>query len=259
MNKCNRCRKEKDIKFFLKNNKELKTCVDCRENSCKSKDNWYKNNKEVVSLYNKIRIDKKYDNTEQCGGICINGFISSRRIIKMYVDHILELFNDEEYLNKQIEKCSTNSNFAFTEMAAYNHFKNYYNLKTIRLNAFISNDTFDDCLACKDDMQQTDEVYNGHKIKEIFINRNYNLFFKHSSDNRFYKINSVNFSWIPSFIISRIFFTYCRSLFPALRIINFKKEYIKVDFNNYSFFNKFIDRLLFAYLRFRLSLRLLRY
>lgn len=64
MNKCNRCRKEKDIEFFLKNNKELKTCIDCRENSCKWKDNWYKNNKEVVSLYNKIHIDKKYDNTE---------------------------------------------------------------------------------------------------------------------------------------------------------------------------------------------------
>ena len=64
MNKCNRCRKEKDIELFLKNNKELKTCIDCRENYCKMNDNWYKNNKEVVSLYNKMRIDKKYDNTE---------------------------------------------------------------------------------------------------------------------------------------------------------------------------------------------------
>ena len=50
MNKCNRCRKEKDIELFLKNNKELKTCIDCRENHCKSKDNWYKNNKDVAYL-----------------------------------------------------------------------------------------------------------------------------------------------------------------------------------------------------------------
>jgi hypothetical protein len=64
MNKCNRCRKEKDIELFLKNNKQLKTCIDCRENYCKMNDNWYKNNKEVVSLYNKIRIDKKNDNKE---------------------------------------------------------------------------------------------------------------------------------------------------------------------------------------------------
>jgi len=60
MNKCNKCKKEKDIELFLKNNKELKTCIDCRNKSS----SWKENNKEVVSLYNKIRIDKKYDNTE---------------------------------------------------------------------------------------------------------------------------------------------------------------------------------------------------
>ena len=60
MNKCSSCKKDKKIELFLENNKEFKTCIDCR-NQCR---NWKESNKEVISLYNKIRIDKKYDNTE---------------------------------------------------------------------------------------------------------------------------------------------------------------------------------------------------
>jgi Zn ribbon nucleic-acid-binding protein/plasmid maintenance system antidote protein VapI len=60
MNKCNKCKKDKAIELFLENNKEFKTCIDCRNHSR----NWREKNKEVVSLYNKIHNDKKNDNKE---------------------------------------------------------------------------------------------------------------------------------------------------------------------------------------------------
>ena len=64
MNKCNRCRKEKDIELFSENNKLYKICIDCRKlNRIQSK-NWREKNKEVVSLYNKTYNDKKADNSE---------------------------------------------------------------------------------------------------------------------------------------------------------------------------------------------------
>ena len=50
MNKCTRCKKDKSCELFLDNNKEFKTCIDCRNKSRKWSDNWYKNNKEIVSL-----------------------------------------------------------------------------------------------------------------------------------------------------------------------------------------------------------------
>jgi hypothetical protein len=60
MNKCNKCEKEKSCDLFCENNKQFKTCIDCRNQSR----NWRKKNKETVSLYNKVYNDKKIDNTE---------------------------------------------------------------------------------------------------------------------------------------------------------------------------------------------------
>jgi hypothetical protein len=206
----------------------------------------------ISDLSKKEEYFMNYDNTEQCGGICINGFISSRLIISMYTNHILNLFNDQKYLANQTEKCFSNPNFAFTEMAAYNDYKKHYNLKTVRLNTILSGATFDDCLAFKDNMLQSEGFYNGYKIKEVYHNCNYELFFRQSTDNHFYKVNSINLSWMPSFVISRLFYTYCRSFFPVLKLINSKKKYIKIDFNHYSFLDKIINKLIISYLKQKL-------
>ena len=60
MNKCNKCKKDKPLEVFHENNKQFKTCIDCRNQSR----NWREKNKDVVSLYNKKYNDKKMDNTE---------------------------------------------------------------------------------------------------------------------------------------------------------------------------------------------------
>jgi len=60
MNKCNKCKKDKATKLFCENDKQFKTCIDCRNQSR----NWREKNKETVSLYNKVYNDKKSDNSE---------------------------------------------------------------------------------------------------------------------------------------------------------------------------------------------------
>lgn len=60
MNKCNKCKKDKAIELYCENEKQYKTCIDCRNQSR----NWREKNKETVSLYNKLYNDKKADNTE---------------------------------------------------------------------------------------------------------------------------------------------------------------------------------------------------
>ena len=58
--KCTGCRKEKDVVNFTKGEKVLKNCIDCRE-----KDKiWKDNNKERISLYNKMSVDKKNNDKE---------------------------------------------------------------------------------------------------------------------------------------------------------------------------------------------------
>jgi hypothetical protein len=61
MNTCNKCKKEKDIQQFVSNNKQTKTCFDCREQSKK----WKEVNKHVTSLYQKIYRENKSEKTEE--------------------------------------------------------------------------------------------------------------------------------------------------------------------------------------------------
>ena len=58
--RCAGCRKEKDVIDFTKGEKTLKKCIDCRE---KNKE-WKDNNKERVSKYNKMSVDKKKNKKE---------------------------------------------------------------------------------------------------------------------------------------------------------------------------------------------------
>ena len=55
MLKCIGCRKEKDIVDFIKDKKTLKKCINCR----KQAKIWKDNNKERISMYNKLSVDKR--------------------------------------------------------------------------------------------------------------------------------------------------------------------------------------------------------
>jgi plasmid maintenance system antidote protein VapI len=61
MTTCNKCKKDKDIEQFISNNKQFKTCLDCRE-QCRK---WRENNKGIVSLYNKTYNENKSEKTEE--------------------------------------------------------------------------------------------------------------------------------------------------------------------------------------------------
>jgi len=62
MVKCTTCRKEKDVSNFTKGEKVLTKCIDCR-NQAKE---WRDNNKERISLYNKLTVDKRNNEKETC-------------------------------------------------------------------------------------------------------------------------------------------------------------------------------------------------
>ena len=55
MKKCNKCKKNQEIKNFINKTREYKTCLSCREITKK----WRDKNKERISKYNKLCIKKK--------------------------------------------------------------------------------------------------------------------------------------------------------------------------------------------------------
>ena len=62
MIKCIGCRKEKDLVNFIKGEKSLKKCINCREQAKV----WKDNNKERISMYNKLSVDKRNNEKESC-------------------------------------------------------------------------------------------------------------------------------------------------------------------------------------------------
>jgi hypothetical protein len=198
----------------------------------------------AIELSDKEKYFKGFDNTEQCSGICLNGYISSSKIVNLYTNHILDLFCDNDYIKRQMLKCDDNETLAFTEMAAYNDFKKKYKPNTVRLNDNKFNDTFDDCLALSDGMELGGSSYNNHKIKAIYIGPNNQLYFKCATSNRYIKVNSLNLSWMPFVVIRRAFYLILRKDFCFWGLIksSASNSYFKVDFNHYPFSSKLFDK-----------------
>lgn len=139
-----------------------------------------------------------YDCTEQCAGICMNGFVSNRTIVKGYVDKINELFTREDYISKIKDEFVDHPEWAFTEMRAYTIYRDESRLNSIRLNTIIENETFDDCICFSDGMVTNPKTINGFHLKQIYKYSDGGLYCKSIKQKNFIKLNSLNMSWVPT-------------------------------------------------------------
>ncbi|APB34937.1 hypothetical protein GlitD10_2596 [Gloeomargarita lithophora Alchichica-D10] len=140
---------------------------------------------------------KNYDSTEQCNGMCINGFINSLNSVESYLDKINNLFQDQEYLaglRKLFDEVYPD--YAFTEMSAYLEFKKEPVINTIRLNTVINNSTFDDCMCYKHELE-TERLFTGREVKKIYTNGSGYFYGYHEELKQIVTINSLNLSWLP--------------------------------------------------------------
>ena len=140
----------------------------------------------------------KYDCTEQCNGICMNGFVNSQKIVKGYIDTINSLFMDVEYLKKQVKDFITNSDYAFTEMRAYDEYRQRSNLNAIRLQTLLDEETFDECLCQSQGM----EFINGKK--KLFFKNGF-IYQKNILNQKLLKVNTINMSWTDISLIEELF------------------------------------------------------
>ena len=140
----------------------------------------------------------EYDCTEQCNGICMNGFVSSQKIVRGYLDTINSLFMDTEYLEIQTRELVDYPNYAFTEMKAYDEYRNRNNLNTVRLQNISDGEIFDECLCQSDGM----EFINGKKkliFKDGFIYQ------REEKSQKLMKVNTINMSWTNIYLIQELF------------------------------------------------------
>jgi hypothetical protein len=128
----------------------------------------------------------------------MNGFVSSKEIVKGYINTINNLFLDTEYLEKQINDFVEYPDYAFTEMRAYVEYRNRNQLSTISLQRISNEEIFDECLCHSHGM----EFINGKKIlsfKDGFI------YEREESSQKLLKVNTINMSWTNISLVEELF------------------------------------------------------
>ncbi|NEW78267.1 MAG: hypothetical protein GZ086_02340 [Gelidibacter sp.] len=148
---------------------------------------------------------KDFDCTEQCNGICMNGYITSFQVVDGYVNKINNLFIDKDYLNEQKLDFERNPDYAFTEMRAYKAYKEQENIKSIRLNKIIDNESFDDCICQEHGYEMYNTPLGGRYLKKIYFDNYGNFYCYHISSSKYIKMNSLNLSWVPTSLFKLIF------------------------------------------------------
>ncbi|MDX2188502.1 MAG: hypothetical protein SFY32_01450 [Bacteroidota bacterium] len=138
-----------------------------------------------------------YDATEQCNHMCLNGFISNIEVIEKYTDTIINLFDRKELLDSYRKEFETNTNYAFTEMRAYEIFKKEHNYNILTLNTIFENSTFDECLCQNHEMKMIKSDKYKYVHKELYTDKFGNFYTKKLISNEFVHLHSINLSWLP--------------------------------------------------------------
>jgi len=123
-----------------------------------------------------------YDCTEQCNGICMNGFIGNPAVVTQYLKKINDIFQREELLHQQQQEFDRkNPGFAFTEMRAYQIFKEEEHISTYHLAEPMDGEVFDDSLGNVENYE-SEKNGKGRKIKKIYLD-NYGRFYGKKLDS----------------------------------------------------------------------------
>jgi len=152
-----------------------------------------------------------YDATEQCDGQCLNGYIKDTRLITEYAEYMVGLFRNETYLRSQKERLVKNPGLAFTEMDAWQSFRQEKRLKTRHLQQPLEGEAFDDALGITKGWLTASEKIRGRiPIKKIEIDRRGGFFAFQEPAGTPVRMLTLNLSWLPDYMYAR-FFPACRA------------------------------------------------
>ena len=148
-----------------------------------------------------------YAATEQCNGSCINGYISNRSVVRHYVQRIVQIFQRDDVLrNMQQEFDSKHPGRAFTEMGAWDIFREEDKLPTTRLNLVRDGTSFDDVVRQDHGMITEKIAIDGSlkKVKKVFLAPRGRFFCIRKLDKLPVQMLSLNLSWLPVEVFAKV-------------------------------------------------------
>lgn len=161
------------------------------------------------------RHEPKFDDidvTEQCNGLCLNGYIRRPSLVADYTELMRALFHDEDVLAKEeAQIMETDELSLFTEMKAWRIFKRDRQPHTRRLNEIINGETFDECLRQEHGMAMTTDAA-GSRMKELYIAPSGEILQHHLETDQKARVMTINLSWCPDAMFEQIYNLYVRRL-----------------------------------------------
>jgi hypothetical protein len=145
-----------------------------------------------------------FDCTEQCNGVCLNGYVSGPDLVHRYLNKINDIFQRHEYLHGLQKNFDENQpGLAFTEMAAYAIFKQEEGLRSIRLSTVLDGSAFDDCI-CQDQGMETERLPCGQVVKKAYLNPDGRFFCVDKASGQLVRMNSLNLSWVYVYVFANV-------------------------------------------------------
>ena len=142
-----------------------------------------------------------FEFTVQCNNTCLNGLMN-KQVVSDYCKHICDLFENPAYLAKQqLEFDTINPDYAFTEMRAFDDFKNKSDLKWANLMLYNDQHVFDDSICQKHGFKMT-KLFYGPFVKDV---HSVNGLFWALRDDQKVNFVTLNLSWVPLYLFRWVF------------------------------------------------------
>lgn len=155
-----------------------------------------------------------FDATEQCGGGCLNGWVSSRAIVDGYCQKMVELYQRPDYLDAQRRRLEEHSGLAFNEMDAWQTHRAEAGLKTMALGVPRDGEAFDDALAIIGGWQTAATKVRGRiPVKRLAHDKRGGFFAFPAGNSAPVRLVTLNLSWLPDYMFHRLA-PHCLSVKP---------------------------------------------
>jgi hypothetical protein len=147
-----------------------------------------------------------FDCTEQNMEMSMQGLINNIEVLKDFLDTIIDLFGDEDYLDEQRRDFEEHPNYGFTMMRAYKAFrKRNSGFRSCALREVRDNEIFLDFLFYSQGMEVKENVFLNREIKQLYISSKKYFYVKDANKDEYYRVNSIDLSWLPIYYYEFIY------------------------------------------------------
>jgi hypothetical protein len=146
----------------------------------------------------------RYDCTSQCSGNCMNGFVSNQNVVQQYINKMLDLLCNDEFVASWHLKYIENPDLFYNEMEAFAIFVEQENINNFHLAQIHDGAMFDDSITYDNGMKTYDQLIKGRRVKKLYMYAGA-IYCKHIASDMFVRMNNLNLSWMPKYIFPLLF------------------------------------------------------